>query len=296
MNELQIFNNPEFGQLRTFIEPDGTKLICGSDVAKALGYSRPKDAIKTHCPHAVKRRLGVQTGTKIDGSPSIQMLHMSFIPEGDVYRLMYKAADQSNNPAIKEKAERFGGWIFDDVLPKINREGAYITARADPAALRRKADELESMATLNDTAKILLPIFEQAGMKPAFCALAMRQIYRKAGIDLPVNDLKADRELYDLRAIAKRVGLYSLNEKPHELAVGAIIRMIDVPSEEKELVNFEKNGHMGTTHQYTAAVADMVRQWLVDHDCPESIVGTKSGKAITYKVKYQAEMIGGDAQ
>lgn len=211
---------------------------------------------------------------------------MSFISEGDVYRLMYKAADQSKNSDIKAKAERFGGWIFDDVLPKINREGAYITPRANPSELRRKADELESVATINETAKMLLPLFTEAGMKPAFQALAMRQIYRKAGIELPLNDLRADRELYDLRAIARRVGLYAQSGKPHERAIGAIIRLLNVPESEKELVNFEKQGHMGTTYQYTAAVVDMVQEWLVQHNCPSEIDGTKSGKPITYRVKY----------
>lgn len=291
MNELQIFNNPEFGELRTFVEPDGTKLICASDVAKALGYANPRDAVNRYCAHVVKRD-GVSHTTNQYGITTKQIVKMSFVPEGDVYRLMYKAADQSNNPAIKEKAERFGGWIFDDVLPKVNHEGAYITPRADPAALRQKADELESMATLNDTAKILLPIFEQAGMKPAFQALAMKQIYRKAGIDLPMLDLKADRELYDLKTIARKVGLYSLAGKPHERAIGAIIRQLHVPDEEKELVNFEKQGHMGTTYQYTAAVVDMVQEWLIDHDCPVLILGKKSGKEIAYKVQYQAKVRG----
>jgi anti-repressor protein len=49
------------------------------------------------------------------------------IPESDIYRLIIKAADQSRNPAIKEKASRFEKWIFEDVLPSIRRHGAYIT-------------------------------------------------------------------------------------------------------------------------------------------------------------------------
>ena len=48
MNELQIFQNPQFGEIRTITE-DGVTLFCGSDVAKALGYKRPNDAIAAHC-------------------------------------------------------------------------------------------------------------------------------------------------------------------------------------------------------------------------------------------------------
>lgn len=284
MNALQIFNNPEYGELRTFTEPDGTKLCCGNDVAKVLGYAQPKDAIKRHCKGAVKRRL-------LDSNGKTQLT--TFIPEGDVYRLMHKAADQSNNPDIKERAEKFGGWIFDDVLPKINRDGAYITDRADPAALRQKADELESVAALNDMAQMLMPMFDDLGMQPAFKLLAMKQIYRRAGIDLPMGDLKAERELYDLCGIAKKSGVYSLTGKPHGHAIAAIIRILNVPDSEKELVSFEKQGHMGTTYQYTAKVADMVQEWLAQNNYPETISGFKADKEITFKVSHQAQLTGG---
>ena len=67
--DLQMFNNPRFGEVRT-IEEGGKVLFCGNDIAKALGYKSPKDAIAAHCKGAVKRRLGVQTGTKADGTPA----------------------------------------------------------------------------------------------------------------------------------------------------------------------------------------------------------------------------------
>ena len=74
MNELQIFNNPKFGDVRT-IEENGNVLFCGNDVAKALGYKSPKDAIMAHCKGAVKRRALTDGGEQ----------EMSFIPEGDIY-------------------------------------------------------------------------------------------------------------------------------------------------------------------------------------------------------------------
>ena len=48
MNELQIFNNPDFGEVRT-LEENGKVLFCGSDVAKALGYAVPRKALFDHC-------------------------------------------------------------------------------------------------------------------------------------------------------------------------------------------------------------------------------------------------------
>lgn len=117
MNELIIFNNPEFGEIRT-IEEDGKVLFCGSDVAKALGYAKPQNAIDRHCRCALKRGIGVQTGVKSDGTPAIKNVEMLFIPEGDIYRL----AAKSELPG----AERFESWIFDEVLPSIRKNGGYI--------------------------------------------------------------------------------------------------------------------------------------------------------------------------
>lgn len=54
MNQMEIFKNPEFGSIRV-IEENGKYLFCGTDVAAALGYSNPRDAIIRHCRYVVKR-------------------------------------------------------------------------------------------------------------------------------------------------------------------------------------------------------------------------------------------------
>ena len=107
-NTIKTFVNEEFGSVRT-IEENGKILFCGSDVAKALGYRRPKDAINAHCKGAVKRRLLTNGGVQ----------EMKMISEGDVYRLI----SHSRLPS----AEKFESWIFDDVLPTIRRTGGYVT-------------------------------------------------------------------------------------------------------------------------------------------------------------------------
>ncbi len=108
MNELQIFKNEEFGEIRT-IEENGKTLFCGTDVAKALGYAKPNDAINRHCRAAVKR------SSPISG----KMQEINFIPEGDVYRLI----THSKLPS----AEKFESWVFDEVIPLIRKHGAYMT-------------------------------------------------------------------------------------------------------------------------------------------------------------------------
>lgn len=107
-NMVKTFVNEEFGSVRT-IEENGKILFCGSDVAKALGYRRPKDAITAHCKGAVKRRLLTNGGAQ----------EMKMISEGDVYRLI----SHSRLPS----AEKFESWIFDDVLPTIRRTGGYVS-------------------------------------------------------------------------------------------------------------------------------------------------------------------------
>lgn len=109
MNELMIFNNPEFGEVRT-IEENGKVLFCGKDAASALGYKDTTNAIKQHCRGVVKRHL-----TDSLGRDQIS----NFIPEGDIYRL----AAKSELPG----AERFESWIFDEVLPTIRKHGTYMT-------------------------------------------------------------------------------------------------------------------------------------------------------------------------
>ena len=131
-NELMIFNNPEFGEIRT-IEEDGKVLFCGSDVAKALGYSKPQNAIDRHCKCALKR------GIPHPQSPD-KTIEMLFIPEGDIYRL----AAKSELPG----ADRFESWIFDEVLPTIRKHGAYLTREklwevaTSPEALMKLCSDL----------------------------------------------------------------------------------------------------------------------------------------------------------
>ena len=139
MNQMEIFKNPEFGSVRV-IEENGKYLFCGVDVAKALGYTKPQNAIDRHCPHAMKRGIGVQTGKKADGTPAVQMVEMLFIPEGDVYRLIV----HSKLPS----AERFERWVFDEVLPSIRKHGAYMTKEklwevaTSPEALMKLCSDL----------------------------------------------------------------------------------------------------------------------------------------------------------
>lgn len=159
-NEIQIFNNPKFGNVR-MIEENGNVLFCGNDVASALGYKSPKDAISTHCRGAVKRRLTDALGREQE---------TVFISEGDIYRL----AARSKLPG----ADEFESWIFDEVLPSIRKTGGYQTKTMTTAqmfAMQAKVNleqeqrlaALESRAERNEqTMQKTLDIFSAPAVSP----------------------------------------------------------------------------------------------------------------------------------
>ena len=86
MSNLQIFNNQEFGEIRMMVV-DGKPYAVGVDVARALEYAKPSQAVIDHCKGI--RKLGIPSagGTQ----------ETNIIPEGDILRLIVKAADQSKN-------------------------------------------------------------------------------------------------------------------------------------------------------------------------------------------------------
>lgn len=119
MNDLQIFNNPDFGEIRTIVEGENV-LFCGNDVARILGYADPKGAVRDHCCGVLKRPLPHPQ------SPQ-KTIEMNFIPESDLYRLVFR----SKLPT----AEKFTDWVTMEVLPTIRKHGAYMTPQTLQAAI-----------------------------------------------------------------------------------------------------------------------------------------------------------------
>ena len=107
MNEVMIFNNPEFGQVRT-VTIDGEPWFVANDVAKALGYTNPSKATNDHC----KRSQMIWDNDSLGRQQQFKI-----IPVGDVYRL----AARSQLPG----AEKFESWIFDEVVPSVLQTGSY---------------------------------------------------------------------------------------------------------------------------------------------------------------------------
>lgn len=132
-NELQIFKNPEFGQIRT-VEVGGEPWLVGKDVAEALGYSNPQKAIRDHVDEDDKGMNELFTpGGKQE---------MTIINESGLYSLVLS----SKLPTAK----KFRRWVTAEVLPSIRKHGAYMTsdvieqAILNPDTLIRIATELKT--------------------------------------------------------------------------------------------------------------------------------------------------------
>ena len=124
MNNLTVFENPEFGSVRT-VELDGEPWLVGKDVAAALGYKNPQEAIRTHVDDEDK---GVSEILTPGGKQSVPIIN-----ESGLYSLVLS----SKLPT----ARKFRRWVTSEVLPSIRKTGGYIAGQKElsPAELMAKA-------------------------------------------------------------------------------------------------------------------------------------------------------------
>lgn len=109
MNDIQIFNNPDFGEIRTVII-DGEPWFVGRDLAKALGYAKPETAIRNNVDKGDTLKQGIS-----DANDHIQQ--MLVINEAGMYALIFGSKLDS--------AKKFKKWVTSEVLPSIRKTGTY---------------------------------------------------------------------------------------------------------------------------------------------------------------------------
>lgn len=150
MNNLQIFNSPEFGDIRC-IEIDGEPWMAGKDIATALGYSNPRDALAKHVDPEDKNTVAICDGTS--GNPN-----MTFINESGLYSLILS----SKLPTAK----RFKHWVTSEVLPSIRKHGAYVP-QSTPQRQLSPDDYLRAASIVancrNERLPYVLGFLEQGG-------------------------------------------------------------------------------------------------------------------------------------
>ena len=114
-NTIQIFENKEFGAIRTMKDEKGEPLFCGKDVARALGYKNPEKALRVHIEDDDK------VVNKMDTTYGIKPT--TFVNESGLYSLILSSK--------LESARRFKHWVTSEVLPSIRKQGGYMVARAN---------------------------------------------------------------------------------------------------------------------------------------------------------------------
>ena len=246
MNTLQIFENAEFGQIRT-VQLNNEIYFVGKDVADALGYERADNAIRVHVDDEDKLMHQI--------SASGQNRNMVIINESGLYALIFGSK--------LESAKRFKHWVTSEVLPSIRKTGYY--------EMPKLKEQSERLASVNNAVKILTPMLEKAGCDSKIQLLTAKSLYEKAGVEIQLL-IQADQKYFDTVHIARQVGLYYQSSgKPADKAVNEIIRRLDIPDNLYTETWESKGKWQGTVRKYAPQVIDMVKQWMADNEYPRDI-------------------------
>lgn len=133
MTDIQIFNNEQFGAIRTTgtpLEP----LFCAADVCRALGYTNGPKATKDHCDEGdiTKRYTPTSSGEQ----------NMTFVNESGLYSLIFGSK--------LESAKQFKKWVTGEVLPSIRKHGAYMTQTTIDSIIADPDNAIRLLQTLKE--------------------------------------------------------------------------------------------------------------------------------------------------
>ena len=118
--QVAVFENPEFGTVRTATDEKGDPWFCAKDLCDVLGYKKACDSVKQHVRYddTMKRGVWVEVGMKKDGTPAKRLTQMIFVNESGFYALVLGSKLPS--------AVKFKDWVTSVVLPQIRKTGGYI--------------------------------------------------------------------------------------------------------------------------------------------------------------------------
>lgn len=242
-NGLQVFNNPEFGEVRT-VSIDGEPWFMGKDVATALGYSNPSNAVVAHVDDEDKTTYSFQV------SGSNYKTKATCINESGLYSLVLS----SKLPTAK----KFKHWVTSEVLPAIRKTGGYSVKQA----AQDKAKEMRAEAMLRNSiskqAKMMMEIAKMSGIKTYQDVMMAKAGNMLAGENiLPMP--KSERERQPLGWFCKQIG------KPTTWAtqLGKILKIKGIekrPGENGEFVEDHARGnHQKQVQNF---------EWYVDYLLP----------------------------
>ena len=145
-----VFENSEFGKVRTLTDENGEPLFCAKDLCNVLGYKRANDAVDQLVKplDTAKRRTWVATGLKKDGTSAMRRTLMLYVNESGFYALVLGSKLST--------AVKFKNWVTADVLPQIRKTGGYIPVQqgeSDEETIRHAEEILR--ATLKEKENLL---------------------------------------------------------------------------------------------------------------------------------------------
>lgn len=186
MNEIEIFKNEEFGEVRTLVV-NNEPMFVGKDVALALGYSKPENALAAHVEQEDK------TITLIQGSGTNYKSNTTLINESGVYSLIFS----SKLP----DAKRFKHWVTSEVLPSIRKTGGYMVSKQDdtPELIMARA-----LKVAEDTINRHKQQLEQANER---IALQDTQLKQQAPKVKYVDNVLQSVNTYTTTQMSKELGL-----------------------------------------------------------------------------------------
>lgn len=164
MNEMTIFQNPEFGQVRT-ITRNGEPWFVAVDVCRALGFKNHKDAVASHVDREDKYLFLRSENATLE----IPNRGLNIINESGLYALIFGST--------LESAKRFKHWVTSEVLPSIRKTGSYTVSKYKP-----KATSVGEVVNLIVQTRESM---ERQGSSPREVAIAVKQICEQFGIMLP---------------------------------------------------------------------------------------------------------------
>lgn len=256
-NELQVFDNQEFGQIRTVVINNEPWFV-GKDVAGILGYAAERNAIAAHVDDEDKLTHQI--------SASGQMREVTIINESGLYSLILS----SKLPTAKQ----FKHWVTSDVLPAIRKTGKYTMPSITPNPHYRTRMIGTAVRDIGKTAESIAKVFKvKTGMA---MASAMAMVGEAYGIDTsPLRTLLPSEDnpgYMNATAVAEKVGVLTstgkgdpakmnklLESKGLQRKEGKDWRLNDTGREYGEEKPYHKHGHSGYSIAWNDKVIDALQ-------------------------------------
>lgn len=249
MSDIKIFENENFGQVRTLKKEDKV-LFVAKDVCEALDIKNTTQAVnRLDEDERSMFNIGRQGNT-------------NFVNEFGLYNLVLGSR--------KPEAKKFKRWITHEVIPEIRKTGSY-----------NSQPQIDGKHFALESSKLLMPLMEELQLSAASKMTAIKRIYNEAGIELPFHVQLPDN-LLTCTEIAKKIGVYSTSGNPHSQAIGAIINEINIHPNEVETTLGSNEKHQYAQQQYYPSVLDKVKGWLTIKGKPNRIETSSRN----YNVKY----------